>query len=185
MESPYFPIALKQMPGNIVIEELREMQCSIGRVRVEACFSNHPGVCVGYRLFTSGGSIVYLPDNEWSQDATATAKGIVPSTLEKSLVEFIKDADVLIIDSQYDRQEYQAHVGWGHGCVDDVVQLALRARVKQLFLFHHDPAHDDRFVSSMLMHARELAKAAGSNLRIEASREGEGVILEPHLDLGV
>ena len=25
MESPYFPIALKQMPGNIVIEELREM----------------------------------------------------------------------------------------------------------------------------------------------------------------
>ncbi|HEY2342898.1 MAG TPA: response regulator [Chthoniobacteraceae bacterium] len=184
MESPYFPIALKQMPGNIVIEELREMHSSIGRVRVEACFSNHPGVCVGYRLFTSGGSIVYLPDNEWSQDATATARGIVPSTLEKNLVDFIKDADVLIIDSQYNREEYRAHVGWGHGCVDDVVQLALRGRVKQLFLFHHDPAHDDRFVSSMLMHARELAKAAGSSLRIEAAREGEGVILEPHLDLG-
>ncbi len=184
MESPYFPIALKQMPGNIVIEELREMQCSIGKVRVETCFSNHPGVCVGYRLFTSGGSIVYIPDNEWSQDSEATAKGIVPCTLEKSLVEFIRDCDVLVIDSQYDKDEYQQHVGWGHGCVDDVVQLAIHGKVKQLYLFHHDPAHDDRFVSNMLMHARDLVKKAGSNLRVEAAREGEGVVLEPHVDLG-
>ena len=31
MESPYFPIALKQMPGNIVIEELKEMNFKVGR----------------------------------------------------------------------------------------------------------------------------------------------------------
>ena len=36
MESPYFPIALKQMPGNIVIEEQKEMQFAVGRVGVEA-----------------------------------------------------------------------------------------------------------------------------------------------------
>ncbi len=184
MESPYFPIALKQMPGNIVIEELREMHCAVGKVRVEACFSNHPGVCVGYRLFTSGGSIVYVPDNESSLDSSAPAKGIVPCTLEKSLVEFIRDADVLIIDSQYDRKEYQAHVGWGHGCVDDVVHLAIQGRVKQLFLFHHDPAHDDQRIGKMLAYARDIAEKAGSKLRIDAAREGDGVVLEAHLNIG-
>ena len=57
MESPYFPIALQEMPGNIVIEELREMEFQVGSVRVEACFSKHPGVCVGYRLYTPTGSV--------------------------------------------------------------------------------------------------------------------------------
>ena len=27
-------------------------------------FVNHPGICAGYRLYTSSGSIAYLPDNE-------------------------------------------------------------------------------------------------------------------------
>jgi phosphoribosyl 1,2-cyclic phosphodiesterase len=61
--------------------------------------------------------------------------------------------------------------------VDEVVALATAAKVKRLYLFHHDPAHDDRFISGMLMHARELAKAAGSDMKIEAAREGEQVAL--------
>jgi len=40
------------------------MQFSIGKVRIHAKFLNHPGVCVGYRLFTKEGSIAFLPDNE-------------------------------------------------------------------------------------------------------------------------
>src|SRR5206468_8129222 len=61
MESPYFPIGLRQMPGNIVIEELKDLEFDIGPVHVKAAFSNHPGICVGYRLFTPRGSIAYLP----------------------------------------------------------------------------------------------------------------------------
>lgn len=180
MESPYFPIALKQMPGNIVIEELKEMTFNVGTVRVEACFSNHPGVCVGYKLHTSSGTIVYLPDNESFNANTDKAHGgALPRNLEKNIAEFIQEADVLILDSQYSADEYQAHVGWGHGCVDDVVQLALNNRVKRLFLFHHDPAHDDRYVSNMLMHAREVAQKAGGGLRVEAAREGEQFVLSP------
>ncbi len=178
MESPYFPIALKQMPGNIVIEELWEMNFELGKVRVEACFLNHPGVCVGYRLNTSSGSIVYVPDNEWSiESGVASKKNVVPCRLEHGLVDFVRDADMLVIDAQYDRMEYDQHVGWGHGCVDDVVKLAVCANVKQLFLFHHDPAHDDAYVSQMLENARNVAKEMGSSLQIEAAREGAEVLL--------
>ncbi len=180
MESPYFPIALKQMPGNIVIEELKDLSFHIGPIRVEACFSNHPGICVGYRLFTNSGSIVYLPDNECANEHAGSAHGgTLPATIEDKLAEFIAGADVLICDAQYTAAEYQCHVGWGHGCVGDVVRFAIAGGVKRLYLFHHDPEHDDRTISSMLMQARDLATAAGSDLRIEAAREGEQFTLAP------
>jgi phosphoribosyl 1,2-cyclic phosphodiesterase/CheY-like chemotaxis protein len=182
MESPYFPIALKQMPGNIVIEELKDLHFEVGKVRVEACFSNHPGICVGYRLNTSAGSIVYLPDNEALNEQTGAAHGgALPRTIQQRLAQFVADADVLITDSQYSREEYQERIGWGHGCVDDVVKFAIEARVKRLYLFHHDPGHDDRVISGMLMAARDAAQKAGSALRIEASREGEQFTLARHV----
>jgi phosphoribosyl 1,2-cyclic phosphodiesterase/ActR/RegA family two-component response regulator len=180
MESPYFPIALKQMPGNIVIEELKEMSFNVGSVKVEACFSNHPGVCVGYKLHTSGGTLVYLPDNESFNGHDSRVHGnAVPRNIEKNLTEFVKGVDVLIIDSQYNAEEYRSHIGWGHGCVDDVMRFALAAHVKRVFLFHHDPSHDDRFISAMLMHAREVVQKAGSTMRVEAAREGEQFVLGP------
>lgn len=180
MESPYFPVALKQMPGNIIIEEVKDLTFQIGATRVEACFSNHPGVCVGYRIFSGSGSVVYLPDNECFNEHTLTAHGEgLPRTIEEKLAKFIANADVLITDAQYSADEYKQHVGWGHGCVDDVVLFAIAGGVKRLYLFHHDPEHDDRTISSMLMHAREVAEAAGSSIRIEAAREGEQFTLTP------
>ncbi|MGD1084572.1 MAG: response regulator, partial [Verrucomicrobiota bacterium] len=64
MESPYFPVGIKQMPSHISVEELRDSSFHIGPVEVKTIFLNHPGVCVGYRLNTSGGSVAYLPDHE-------------------------------------------------------------------------------------------------------------------------
>ena len=51
MESPYFPIPLAQMPGNLVIEELRDLEFMLGRVRVTACYSKHPGRLRGLPAF--------------------------------------------------------------------------------------------------------------------------------------
>jgi phosphoribosyl 1,2-cyclic phosphodiesterase/CheY-like chemotaxis protein len=179
MESPYFPIALKQLPGNIEIEELRERRAKIGRVRIEACQSNHPDVAFGYRLFTSAGSLVYLPDNETFNELAAGR----PDCAERrertrQLTDFIAGADLLICDAQYDAEEYKTHMGWGHGCVDDVVRFAMAGNVRALQLFHHDPAHDDRKITEMLDHARKLAAAEGSPLQIDAAREGAEFVIK-------
>ena len=177
MESPYFPIALQEMPSNIVIEELKGMHFSIGRVRVEAWIMNHPGIAVGYRLFTSAGSVAYLPDNEPFSHEQVEAPAHVTDTNNQRLLEFIRNADVLVADAQYERAEYSAHVGWGHGCADDVVRLAMSANVKQLFLFHHDPAHDDQRISAMVGRARAIVRDEGGSLLVEAAREGCEVAL--------
>ena len=186
MESPFFPIGLREVPGNVRIEELKEMSFNVGPVRVEAAFANHPGICVGYRLFTSDGSIAFFPDNEPFPEGApplrAAAVGDEPAqafarTENRKMIDFLRGTDVLIMDTQYDAEEYKRHTGWGHGCLDDVVSLAIEAEVKTLFLFHHDPNHDDAKVSQMLAHARKLVTERGGKLKVEAAREGVAVEL--------
>jgi phosphoribosyl 1,2-cyclic phosphodiesterase len=186
MESPYFPVSLEQMPGNITIQELRELKFSVGQVQVQAALFNHPGNCTGYRLLTSGGAIAYLPDVEsrdrsGKSDAEARAgPGLLLSAEREGdqLLEFVRDAEVLIMDSQYSAEEHKAHVGWGHSSVDQTVALALKANVKRLFLFHHDPGHDDAQISRLVEAARHLAAQQGSRLVVDAAREGLEVVLE-------
>ena len=98
---------------------------------------------------------------------------------DQKLVDFIREADALIVDAQYDESEYETRAGWGHGCVDDVVALALIAKVKQLFLFHHDPDHDDKQISRMVAWARKLVASQGESLLVEAAREGHEFVLKP------
>ena len=182
MESPYFPISMREMPGHIHIRELGEMAFNVGPVRVQAEFLNHPGVCTGYRLFTSAGSVAYLPDVELFRRFREQLGG---SELERAFAEekdqkvadFIAGADVLILDAQYDAAEYNEHVGWGHTCFEDGVDLAMKAGVKKLFLFHHDPSHDDAWVDNMVDQARRMVAKAGSSMEVDAAREGAEILL--------
>jgi phosphoribosyl 1,2-cyclic phosphodiesterase/ActR/RegA family two-component response regulator len=182
MESPYFPVSMQQMPGNIQIQELKELSFNIGQVRVEAQLVNHPGICTGYRLFTSQGSVSYLPDIELferlrAQIGKSKAERQYARDQDQKLIRFIQGSDVLILDSQYDAEEYKSHVGWGHSCLEDSVALALNAEVKRLFLFHHDPTHNDDHVSRLVAHARGLVARDKGTLVVEAAREGLEVVL--------
>jgi phosphoribosyl 1,2-cyclic phosphodiesterase len=161
MESTYFPVPFNKLPSNIEIEELKNFNFNIGPVCVRAMRANHPGLCVGYRLFSPDSLIAFFPDAE-------------PRTggKDRKMIEFLRDVDLLILDSQYDSREYQKHVGWGHGCVDDSVALALQAGVKQLSLFHHDPDHDDKRIAGLVRHARRLVAKQRTKLKVDAAREG-------------
>jgi phosphoribosyl 1,2-cyclic phosphodiesterase/ActR/RegA family two-component response regulator len=189
MESPYFPISLQQMPGHISFEEVKGLDFKVGSVPVQAQFLNHPGACTGYRLKTPGGDISYLPDVELFQRlrSTGEAEGALQqpqerhfaSEQDRRVVEFIQDSEALILDAQYNAAEYQTHAGWGHSCAEDAVAFALRAGVKRLFLFHHDPDHNDDEISRMVARAREMTANHGSSLVVEAAREGFELVLDP------
>ncbi len=189
MRTPYFPITMQQMPSMPSVEEIQDLRFNIGAVEVVAAFMNHPGICVGYRLNTSCGSVAFMPDHEPYQrlrGAASDKSGRVTSEslayarkLDEQLIEFVRGVDVLIIDSQYDDTEYQTKVGWGHGCLDDVVTLALMAGVKRLVLFHHDPDHDDNHVRKMEQWARDLVTMHGDPVEVEAAREGVEIVLQP------
>ncbi len=187
MESPYFPISMQQMPGAIAIRELKDMSFRVGAVAVKAHILNHPGLCVGYRLWTPGGSISYLTDVElfqelrsrWKKSADGAPRPEVQSVPEedRSALEFVRDSEVLILDAQYDAEEYGRHIGWGHSCFEDAVTFAAQGGVRRLFLFHHDPEHGDEKISRMVARAREMALERHSPIIVEAAREGCEVLL--------
>src|SRR5438045_7041851 len=156
METPFFPVPMAELPGKIEIEELKEMDFEIGRLRIRSKFLNHPGVYAGYRISTPAGSVVYMPDNEpfdqldvqlRNRGVENTARQFKSPTEERAdLIEFLRGADLLIVDAQYTDEEYMRHVGWGHGSVSSVVSLAADAVAKRLLLVHHNPKNDDRMV---------------------------------------
>lgn len=184
MESPFFPIGLREVPANVRIEELKEMSFHIGTIEVRAFFANHPGICVGYRLFTPAGSIAFFPDNEpfFTRNGAGNPLAKKDEAAQKfararnaEMIDFLKNTDFLIMDTQYDQEEYASHVGWGHGCLDDVVALAMEADVRQLYLFHHDPNHDDAKIESMVERARDKVAHSQRSLKVEAAREGQTI----------
>ena len=188
METPFFPVSLRQLPSHLAIEELKEMEFRVGPVEVRSKFANHPGICVGYRLSTSSGSIAYFPDNEPYEELKlllASRDGISEEEARDfagaergKMIDFLSDCDVAIMDTQYTEEEYAKHVGWGHSPVESVVSLALEANVARLVLFHHDPNHDDQMIDRMLAHARAFVAKSGKSLDVDAAREGAEILLD-------
>jgi phosphoribosyl 1,2-cyclic phosphodiesterase len=187
MATPFFPVRLYDLPGKIDIKKLETMDFDIGKVHVQAKPMNHPGMCVGYRLFTSSGSIAFLPDTE-PFDAfklhSVKSRLLSPEQTRKraekeraALVEFLHGTDVLLLDTQYTDEEYQEHVGWGHGSLSSAVRLALDAQVRKLILFHHDPNHSDATIDAMVESARKIVANSGQGLKVEAACEGAQISL--------
>ena len=188
MRSPFFPIRMRELSAETEITKLTEMKFSLGKVNVHAAFVNHPGVCAGYRIFTSTGSIAFLPDHEpyefflhaaRGQQLTSEQAKEIATNEHARLVQFLRGSEILVLDSQYRDKEYQTHIGWGHGSVSSAVSLALEAEVKTLLLFHHDPSHDDKTVDTMVEAARKLATKSGRPLQVTGAQEGSELLVEP------
>ena len=179
MDSIQFPVRLESLTGIRAIDEFAAPTTSIGSFTICTIELNHPGGCTGFRITAAGKSVAYLPDHESYRSAAHSLRprvARVASAASEELVQFLKGCEVLILDSQYDRTEYPSHIGWGHGCLDDSVALALRAQVEQLVLFHHDPNHDDTRIDAMVREARRQVTEAGAVLRVRAARELERLV---------
>src|SRR5215813_6573621 len=187
MRSPFFPISMRELSARMDINKLKEMRFSLGKLDIHAIFVNHPGVCAGYRIFTSGGSFAFLPDHEPYEFFLHSARGKelsaeqareIGAEQHAALVQFLRGSDILILDSQYTDQEYETRIGWGHGSISSAVSLALEAEAQTLLLFHHDPSHDDEMVDTMVQAAREVAAKSRRPLEIAGAQEGSEILLE-------
>ncbi len=181
MESPHFPIPMHKMVADIEVTEFSDPVFDLGSFKVSTMRLNHPGGSTGYRLECQGRVVVYLPDNEpvsYLEGLAEEGGAETSADPNQALVDFVEGADIAIMDGQYDASEYPRHVGWGHGCVDDVVRIAAAGQVSELVLFHHDPSHDDAWVEDATASAGLLARSLGSEMRVYAAREGEEMLVK-------
>jgi phosphoribosyl 1,2-cyclic phosphodiesterase len=178
MEHHYFPVELDQLAARITYQDLTEGVHQIAGLQIAAQRMNHPSPTLGYRIQSNGVSVLYLSDHEPFSESVWRA-GAPPGRIESILeggdrrhAEYMKDADVLIHESQYTPEEYPAKRNWGHSTYSYVVELAAAAGVRRLFLTHHDPSHDDAFVANIEQRARQLAQDLGSSMEVSCAYEG-------------
>jgi phosphoribosyl 1,2-cyclic phosphodiesterase len=104
-----------------------------------------------FRVSYHGRSVVYATDIEQKP-------GGYPD-----VIEFARDADLLIHDAQYLHGEYfsktKSKKGWGHSTIEMAAAVAKKANVKRLVLFHHEPLHDDRTMRKIERRAQGLFRA--------------------------
>ncbi|MBE0612352.1 MAG: response regulator [Burkholderiales bacterium] len=173
MESVYFPVTIREFGARLVFRDLREETLDFGVVRVETILLKHPGYCLGYRLRCHGRSICYITDNELYLPSDPR----YDLAYVERLANFVNGADLLITDTTYRDHEYPSKVDWGHSCVSEVADLAARAKVKRLHLFHHDPDQTDDDIDMKLKETREALARLGSTVVCEAPSEGSRLVL--------
>ena len=117
MESPFFPIGLREVPANVRINELKEMSFNIGPVRVEAAFANHPGhLCRLPAVHLRGLDRVLPRQRAVSRKRPPPRAAAVTDEPARSfarsenqkMIDFLRGTDVLIMDTQYNVNRIQA-----------------------------------------------------------------------------
>ncbi|HEX8297782.1 MAG TPA: MBL fold metallo-hydrolase [Rubricoccaceae bacterium] len=142
---PYFPVPFDDLAASTHTVSLREGEpLQVGPMTIRPFPVNHPQGAHGFRIECGGATLVYATDYE---------HGI--ASFDAGLREAVRDADVLISDAQYTPDEYRLRGGWGHTTWEKAAHLARDAGVGRLYLFHHDPAHDDAALARICDCARE------------------------------
>lgn len=162
MDDPFFPVDLDTLPARLKVHQLDGEAVDVGglRIRTVPCF--HPSPCVAYRVDAGGRSVVYATDTEDPFSGRVNP-----------VVELAHRADVLIHDAQYVPEDLKP--GWGHSTVEAAVDVALRAEVRHLVLYHHDPDRGDEALDEIGRRATRLVRERGRPMHISVAREGLAV----------
>jgi phosphoribosyl 1,2-cyclic phosphodiesterase len=174
MQYSYFPVRTDELRASINFYEIKNNQFTVGNFKVYTHLLNHPVTCYGYKVVYQDKVFVYLGDNEPYYNVYKDNDPEViqfAKQMNEQLVEFVKGADVLVSDAQYIPAEYPKKTGWGHSTTHHVINLALKAKVKTLFLFHHEPLRKDKELDAIVTHYRNVLQKKGLSLELFAAAE--------------
>ena len=138
MQEDYFPIQMEKMGAQFEFFSYGDKETIQGaKVTAIPQFHKQVGGSYGIRLDDEGVSLVVCTDIEHING------------IDEEIVEFAKDADLLIHDGQYTNDEYENKFkGYGHSTWQHAVDVAVKANVKRLIITHHDPDHNDAFLDN-------------------------------------
>jgi phosphoribosyl 1,2-cyclic phosphodiesterase len=157
MSPPNFPVKYSDITAQITYLEACPTEFEIGSVTVVPIALSHPNGGSGYKFIEDGKSFIFLTDNELGY--------IHPGGLAfNNYLEFSQGADLLIHDAEYTPEEYKTFIDWGHTVYTDALDLALKASVKKLGLFHLNQERTDEEMDKIVQDCRNIIEARDHNL---------------------
>jgi phosphoribosyl 1,2-cyclic phosphodiesterase len=188
MSYNYFPLRADELSADITYEILTEKSFQLyDDVKVTTKILNHPIIDLGYRIEADGAVFCTAYDHEpfWNlfasdpgdedYDEEAHIEGEKAAQINNlRVMDFIKGADFLVHDAQYTNKEYQSSkVGWGHSPMEYCLLSSIKAGVKKLALFHHEPTRsDEEFDKLERALKRRVAKVRNHSIEVMFAREG-------------
>ncbi len=191
MQAPYFPVGTETWMANINYIEPRDTEITRGPIGITYYGVHHPGITYGYKIKILDKTIIYVSDNEcqfldksikqqmteFSEEEQEMFEAMNREEYEYEL-QTIRGADILIHDAQYTPEDYETKRGWGHSCYVDVVNYAIDAEVKELYLYHHDPYNDDDAIDEIYKKSQEIIQKRDASLKCYIAREGMEIELD-------
>lgn len=125
----------------------------LGETTVTPFEVHHPAPCLAYRVERRGRVFVFCTDHELRRGERSDPGMAESLDAEARVRRHAEGADLLYRDAQYLRAEYDGvkgigtggplpRVGWGHSCLEDVVEMASAAGIRHTLIGHHDPNRD-------------------------------------------
>jgi len=150
LQQAYFPIKENELKAKVSYQNIQPtVPFAVAGATVTPVLLNHPVVNFGYRIDCDEKSLFFTGDYEQEfniyepeDDKFMAFQQIIDATLD-SLIDVIQGVDALIMDSSFTAEEYNNKKNWGHGSYDAAIELAKKAKVKRLFLTHHEPTRTD------------------------------------------
>ncbi len=180
MESVFFPVPLRRFGASIQFYPLDEGTYSIESFRLKTFYLNHPSKTLGYLVTHRGKKIGYITDNEFITNYTGKPKPGGRFQVDEynlKLIDFIRDADIVIIDAQYTKEEYKSKRGWGHSDYETVLDITMAAQIKKCVLFHHDPTHSDDDIDKIVRHCHKIIEQRKVKMDCLGAQEGLEIFL--------
>lgn len=162
----HFPISFNDNASTKTFSPLKEEEPSTVRgCKITCKPMRHPGTSFAYKFEQNGKTIIYGSDSEFNIEEMEKIGGYL---------DFFKDADLLVFDTQYTFEESIQKIDWGHSSASIATDIALQCGVKTLVLFHHDPAYSDDKLDAVYLRALKYKEmmARDSNLEIIMAYEG-------------
>ncbi|MBZ4672309.1 MBL fold metallo-hydrolase [Deferribacterales bacterium Es71-Z0220] len=150
-KKPFFPVGIEVFNAKLSLKLVsNQKKFSFEGIDIEYMAGNHPNGALVYKIYTDDKRYIYATDYEHSDQS------------DNSLIEFARRADYLIFDTTYFPDDYEGLIdgvskkGWGHSTYVKGCEIAKKANVKSLVLFHHNPEYTDKELEKMHLLALKI-----------------------------
>ncbi|GAB4581480.1 MAG: hypothetical protein Fur0022_42270 [Anaerolineales bacterium] len=174
MMPPNFPVTYEAMKADVQFQRIEEGQVfEVGDVRIKNMRLPHPGDAYAYRFEYHDAVVVYASDAEYKKIDEASTR---------PYIQFFSGADVLFFDAQFSlRDVLVKYEDWGHSSALIGADMARKAKVKRLVLFHHDPVTSDQELVDILQQTitYQQTMRGATSCEVIIGEEGLTFDLEP------
>jgi len=149
LDSTFWPVGLDVLQAKINFIDLDGEPLQINpSTSISYALHPHPGYATSYKINNDGFNILYTTDCEHPKNH-----------FNKNVESMAKDADILIHDSHFSREDLGNHKGWGHSSWETTINLAKKMNVDKAILYHYNPLYSDE----KLLDIEKKAKQAFEN----------------------